>query len=637
VDTHHRTLVLDRTRANDDARTVPASVSSETPVDRHDYKEVLSHKAGAINLERMPLPVVEAHRSGEPPVGIFEQPKIAGGKLRGTVRFGESRRAQELFRDVKSGVVRNLSVGYSIDKHQMQPDGETLLATRWTPHEVSIVGAPADPSVGFGRALNTHSQGNQIMENEDENNTGDVVTLTRSQRAAARSAAALEREADARAVEAERDRIAEIKAMCRTYGIQDAVVRDLVDSGASIRQVRQTVSAIVQSKNTQRSTMQQDDPTEFDQFGGEIGLDGREVNNFSLIRAVNAMISGNWKNAGFERAACDAQAKKLGRPTAGFFIPADVMMRGAWQAKRAAYNTGATGTGGAVVASNLMAGAFIEALRNEARVMQAGATVLSGLVGNAVIPRQTSLTNTYWVAESTGVTEAEATFDQITLTPKTLGALSKMSRLMMIQSTPDIEMLVRSDLIQQIALGVDLAALSGAGSGGVPLGVVNASGVGSVVGGTNGAQVTFDHLLQMESALNAANAPTDTRAYLLNAKTIGWLKGLKATTGTYLWTTDAPGQRSGTPPNANGYDVLATNQLRSTLTKGTSAGICSELVLGAWSQLVIGEWGAFEIVANANDTTGFPAGDVLIRAMQSIDIGVRHVGAFAVMSDALTA
>jgi HK97 family phage major capsid protein len=253
------------------------------------------------------------------------------------------------------------------------------------------------------------------------------------------------------------------------------------------------------------------------------------------------------------------------------------------------------------------------------------------------IPRQASVTNTYWVTESQGITEAEATFDKISLKPHTIGALSKMSRLMLMQSTPAIEMLVRADLIAQLGLGIDLAALSGPGSGGAPLGIMGTSGVGHVIGGTDGAAVTLDHLLALEAILNSNNAPVASRSYIMNGLTIAALKKLKSTTGQYLWTTDAPGQRSGTPGSINGYPALASNQLRSTLSRGASSGICSEPIFGAWADLVFAEWGTLEVVANPFDATGFPAGDVLIRTMQSVDIGVRHPASFAFMNDALVA
>jgi HK97 family phage major capsid protein len=201
------------------------------------------------------------------------------------------------------------------------------------------------------------------------------------------------------------------------------------------------------------------------------------------------------------------------------------------------------------------------------------------------------------------------------------------------QSTPDIEMLVRADLIAQLALGIDAAALYGIGSGGTPLGIANTAGIGSVVGGANGAQITIDNIIQLETQIMAANAPEDTLAYLANAKTVGWLKALKSTTGQYLWSNNVQG---GTPGQINGYDVARSNQARSNLTKGTSAGICSEVYFGAWKELVIGEWGVLEIVPNPYDSAAYKQGAVLIRAMQSIDVAVRHAASFAMMSDALT-
>ena len=262
--------------------------------------------------------------------------------------------------------------------------------------------------------------------------------------------------------------------------------------------------------------------------------------------------------------------------------------------------------------------------------------ILSGLQGNVDLPRQLSQTGTYWVAEGGVPTEAEATFDKLSLRPKTIGALSKMSRLMLLQATPAIELLARQDLMKTLGLGVDLAALSGSGASNQPTGIVNTVGISPLILGTNGANVTLDTLIALETILNGANAPLATRGYLINPKTAATLKNLKSSTGQYLWTDSAPGQRSATPHSFGGYPVYVTNQCRSTLTKGSSSGVCSELFFGSWSDLVIAQWGTLEVLVNPYDSTGFTAGDVLIRAFQTVDIGVRHPASFTVCSDALT-
>jgi HK97 family phage major capsid protein len=63
----------------------------------------------------------------------------------------------------------------------------------------------------------------------------------------------------------------------------------------------------------------------------------------------------------------------------------------------------------------------------------------------------------FWVAESGAITESESTFDSVTLSPKTAGALSKMSRLTLLQTSPDIEQLTRDDLLATMGVGIDLA------------------------------------------------------------------------------------------------------------------------------------------------------------------------------------
>ena len=93
-----------------------------------------------------------------------------------------------------------------------------------------------------------------------------------------------------------------------------------------------------------------------------------------------------------------------------------------------------------------------------------GVQVLSGLVGDVAIPRRSGVAATgYLSSETTAITQAESTFDQISMTPKTLATMSKFSRNMLIQATPGIEQLVRNDLSTGINVGLDLGILNGSG------------------------------------------------------------------------------------------------------------------------------------------------------------------------------
>jgi hypothetical protein len=72
----------------------------------------------------------------------------------------------------------------------------------------------------------------------------------------------------------------------------------------------------------------------------------------------------------------------------------------------------------------------------------------------------------------------------------------------------------------------------------------------------------------------------------------------------------------------------------SNLTKGTSAGVCSAIILGNWSDLIIGQWGGLDILVDPY--TGATAGTHRVVALQDVDIAVRRVASFVAIMDALT-
>jgi HK97 family phage major capsid protein len=254
-------------------------------------------------------------------------------------------------------------------------------------------------------------------------------------------------------------------------------------------------------------------------------------------------------------------------------------------------------------------------------------------VGNVAIPRRTSTQATYWVAESGTITAAATNFDQVSMTPNTVGALSGWSRILQLQSTPAIENLLRADMVAQVAAAIDLAAIAGTAANNQPRGILNTSGIGSVVGGTNGATITFDHLadLKREVAIDDADAPT--AAFLTNSKVEAKLSKTQSTTGEYI--IDPSGVASGAPTTVFGRRFAVSNQVPSNLTKGSASGTASAVIYGNFSDLLIGMWGATDILVNPFGT-GYTNGDVEIRIMQTCDIAVRHPESFAAMVDALT-
>ena len=117
--------------------------------------------------------------------------------------------------------------------------------------------------------------------------------------------------------------------------------------------------------------------------------------------------------------------------------------------------------------------------------------------------------------------------------------------------------------------------------------------------------------------------------YLTNTKVRGKLKltqKFSGTNGDPIWEKGN---------EMNGYRAAVSNQVPSTLTKGTAAGICSAIIYGNWADMLIGMWGGLDILVNPYILSG--TGSVRIEAFQSADIAVRHPESFAAMVDALTA
>lgn len=368
-----------------------------------------------------------------------------------------------------------------------------------------------------------------------------------------------------------------------------------------------------------------------DQVSREIGMSDADVKQYSFLRAIDAAAEaarGNpdaWKRAGLELEASRTLAAKLGREPRGFFVPVDVT------GKRD-LNPDTGSAGGYLKATDLLGASFVDLLRNKMVLQSAGATILGGLVGDVAIAKQSAGATAYWVATSGSPTESQQTIGQILLQPKTVGAYTDISRKLMKQSSIDAESFVRNDLTKVLAVAIDLAGLHGTGADNQPTGIAATSGIGSVAGGTDGLAPAWSHIVKLETEVAQDNADIGSLAYITNAKVRGKLK-VTPKTATYgdimVWGEG--------PTPLNGYKALVTNQVSSTLTKGSSTGVgvCSAIFFGNWADLLIGMWGGLDVLVDPY--TGSASGTVRVTAFQDVDIAVRHPESFAAMLDALTA
>ena len=613
---------FDRAAINIDARTVEIAFSSEAPVERWFGLEILDHSRGAMREKRIKQGgALLMDHDWHDQVGVIESARIDADRVgRAVVRFGRSARATEIFQDVQDGIRTNVSVAYRIHKAVLEKTDEgveTYRVTDWEPHEISFVSVPADISVGVGRSADTQPNP-EPAPNPASQESATMTDPVRSETAAAPVATAPIAIDSARFVsqgaDTERKRVADILGIAQADAYKRFNLGELageaIRGGMSVDEFR--------SKAMEKMTSA---PV----ANAEIGMTGKEQRQYSLVRALyhlaNPSDARAREQAAFEIECSEAAAAKSGKASRGLIVPFDVLKRDLTVSPATA--------GGHTVATDLLASSFIDLLRNAQVISGMGTQYLTGLVGNIAIPRQTGGASAYWVAENAAVTESSQAFDQVTLSPKTVGAFTDISRKLLLQSSIDVESFVQRDLATILGLAIQQAAINGPGTGNQPTGILATAGIGDVVGGTNGLAPSWQHTVDLETAVAVANADVGTLGYLTNAKVRGRLKTTSKVSGQNGFIFEG-----GDTP-LNGYRAAITNAVPANLTKGTSTGVASAILFGNFADLIIGMWGGLDLLVDPY--TGGTAGTVRVIAHQDVDVAVRYAASFAAMKDALTA
>ncbi|MBI0432810.1 phage major capsid protein [Roseomonas sp. KE0001] len=353
---------------------------------------------------------------------------------------------------------------------------------------------------------------------------------------------------------------------------------------------------------------------------GDANLD-REMRSFSLVRAIASQVPNLNVDAGRERELSQEVARRAGRSFMGMAVPMSVFHQPVEQ--RVITSTApAAGPGSNLIATDYRPGEYIDLLRNALVVRQLGARVLSGLVGNVAIPRLKEDATAAWVNENQAIPTSDMAFGQVSLTPKHVGARTEFSRNMLLQSSPDIETLVRADFAAVLAAEVDRAAINGSGVAPEPLGVLNTPGIGSVSLGTNGGVLTFDAVADLQGMVDDANVTGASMAFVTNTRVRRQAAKMKDTTNVPL----------GLSTVFQGGMLAVTNNVPSALTKGTGTNL-SALIYGNWSDLLLGYWSEFDLLVNPFESVAYSKGNVQVRGMVSMDATVRYAQSFAAIRD----
>ena len=216
---------------------------------------------------------------------------------------------------------------------------------------------------------------------------------------------------------------------------------------------------------------------------------------------------------------------------------------------------------------------ILEPLRASLVLAQAGASYMTGLVGNVSIPVYSG-SNVGWAGEVDAASNGGGTFSEVNLEPKRLTAYIDVSKQFLIQDSNSAEEMLKRDIVSAISNKLEATILgTAAGSATQPAGLLN-----GVTADT--AAVTYTDFVNMEATLEKANVRGDIK-FIVSPSAKAVLK-----------TTAVGGTKSDfnmimKDGEVNGYPVLCTSAVAD---KG--------IVYGNFSDLVIGQWGGIDLTVD---------------------------------------
>ena len=605
----YRAMDLDDKTIDEESRTVRVGVSSEEPVKRQFGMEVMDHTKENMNLEFLNsgrAPLLLDHDM-EKQIGVVESVELDENarRLRASVRFGKGEQASEVFNDVVDGIRQNISVGYRVDKKvEREDDPEDYYRVATTPMEISIVSIPADQSslVGVGRSSSETLKSTIQIKEKD---MSEKIDLDAVRAEAAKSAS---------------KNAKEIMTLARKHNKAD-LGEDALSRGIDIAEFRGELLDVIGN----------DKP--LDTPVNVIEQSSKEKRNYSLGRMIQAQVTGDWKNAGYEREMSEEIAKRTGKQSQGMYVP-DFAWRSGVMTTAATGGISGENVTDQFVPTIQRGDLFIEALRAKQVMSNLGVTYMGGLTNRIRIPKIATGASAGFVEEAANVTDQSPTDAGVTLQPRTLGAFATMSRLLMLESVPAIEQIVQDDLLRSIADKIEYYAINGSGSSGQPTGILNNSDVNNldISAGTDVAALTWADITDLVKLVEEDNG-------VVNANTLGFLTNPKVKAkmaNTVRVASSDSVMLLNDPWNAiYGYKAEFTNNVPSDLDPGDGGSDASAMIFGDFSQLMVGLFGAPSIIVDPY--SGSKSGDVTISVMQEVDVALRNAISFAKTDEISTA
>jgi HK97 family phage major capsid protein len=525
-----------------------------------------------------------------------------------------------------------------IDDDDDEEKTPEYLVTKWEPLEVSLVSVPADYTVGVGRSFESVKESvngvNLTVEESQETidpaqiilgeadkdddeldpdadtlnqatvDTGEIEVVTRNEEVIIPSKSNFMAEPVTNTettVEVKHEDLGKVREQ------EVARIRKITAIGGkfdaaneALEYVRDGKSVADFQKYVLDNKMKTAEPT-IRQVDTSLGLTIKDQKKYNLCKAITESAFKK-ELSGFEAECSQEVAKLVGRSPEGFFLPEFAI---AQMSQRSDLVAGTNNLGGFTIQTTVEP-SLIPLLRNKMVVGRAGATMMGGLVGNMALPRQITAATATWNSENNDPTRTNLTFDQVSLTPQRLSAVTAFSKQLLAQSQLDVQTIVRDDLLKIIAIAQDLAALSGTGASNQPTGILNTTAdtvfpsayakTSPSITFSSSGYPTWTNIVNFEGNVEQNNVDLDDAsvAYIVSPAVKALWKTLakfdpRATNQFYpaFLMEDVGTATDGRAGTINGYKAFATQQLSS-----------NKVIFGKFSDLVIGTWGGLDLITD---------------------------------------
>lgn len=268
---------------------------------------------------------------------------------------------------------------------------------------------------------------------------------------------------------------------------------------------------------------------------------------------------------------------------------------------------------------------FIDAVYAKTILVELGAQTMSGLTGNVDLPYMSTAPATEWLPENEESVDAVGAMNKYSLTPKRIANFLPVSKLLLVQSSVDVERRLWDHLITATAVKLQGGAIAGGTH--ACTGLLATSGIGNVAGGTDGAAPTHAHMLALIREVAIDNCDFGALAFLCSPQA--------------RWKLQSTAIESGHPQRVwdpivrdmlLGYKAGVTSLVPDNLTKGNQSEVCSAIIFGNWNEMTIGQFGGLDLTVDNLTSAKSYMVNLILNAFY--DVAITRPQAFAAMKDA---